>query len=271
MHPPMLNRGRQALGQLTSFINLLARGGVPELMRPALAGARLIPLRESDGAPRPIAVSEVVRRLASKCFTHLIFGETSSHLKQQQLGVGAQRGAEAIVYGINAPVSKRGKSGSCGLLKIDLTNAFNVVNRDVIISKCRQALLKTSTWVETRYCAPGRLTRQEITIEGRHGAQQGDPLGPFLLALALQDLTTLVTDQLPDLLRQMWHLDDGIFIGAAEDLISAVHILNAGGPAIGLDLGSYPLRWPTISQMHYHLPTPASLNTEPEKPTLGPQ
>lgn len=77
----------------------------------------------------------------------------------------------------------------------------------------RSALLRSES-----ACAPGYDDRKPVE------AQQEDLLGPFLLVLALQGLTTLVTDQLSDLLLRALHLDDGIFIDAAEDLVSVAHL-----------------------------------------------
>ena len=58
---------RPALEALTDALNTLLAGRVPASMAPFMAGACLHALKKDGGDVRPIAVGEVLRRLASKC------------------------------------------------------------------------------------------------------------------------------------------------------------------------------------------------------------
>lgn len=82
-----------------------------------------------------------------------------------------------------------------------------------------------------------------------------------MLALALQDLSLLAADQAPGLLLHVWRLDDGLLIGQVKDLRSVMHMLKAGGPEIGPQLGVCAARWPAPSSIHQQLPEAASADT----------
>ena len=59
------NVGQLAQG-LTSFTNIVARGGVPGFIQPFVFGARLTAFLKKDGGLRPIAVGLTLRRLIAK-------------------------------------------------------------------------------------------------------------------------------------------------------------------------------------------------------------
>ena len=72
--------GDEAMEQLTSICNLLARGDVPKLLAQHLAGASLMALEKPGGGIRPIAIGEVLRRLVAKCFCNLYEREATAYL-----------------------------------------------------------------------------------------------------------------------------------------------------------------------------------------------
>jgi hypothetical protein len=92
----------------------------------------LIALKKKDGGIRPIAVSNTMRRLASK----LVYRK-GSHLAGQllphQLGFGVRGGAEAALHATRQFMSK--STTPTTILKIDFKNAFNCVSRSIFINK----------------------------------------------------------------------------------------------------------------------------------------
>ena len=66
------------------------------------------------------------------------------------------------------------------------------------------------------------------------GVQQGDPLGPLGLALALQPIVHRIEREVPGLLVNAWYLDDGTLCGSLEDLAAALSIIESEGPPRGL-------------------------------------
>ena len=65
------------------------------------------------------------------------------------------------------------------------------------------------------------------------GVQQGDPLGPFLFALTWQRLAKKLP---PDLLFNLWFLDDGHLVGSWDQLKKAWDILKGGADDLGISL-----------------------------------
>eukprot|EP00731_Ephydatia_muelleri_P017769 Em0010g867a len=68
------------------------------------------------------------------------------------------------------------------------------------------------------------------------GVQQGDPLGPLLFALVLQKLVSSLDadDECAEILLQAWYLDDGALAGTRPAVLSALHLIEELGPALGL-------------------------------------
>ena len=70
-------------------------------------------------------------------------------------------------------------------------------------------------------------------LQSQAGVQQGDPLGPLLFALALQEiLPSLDPDHQLNL--QSWYLDDGVLCGPRATVLSALVTLQRSTPASGL-------------------------------------
>ena len=60
-------RRDSALASLTKLLNKMMAGSVPQEVAPYLCGARLHAARKKDGGIRPVAVGNLLRRLACKC------------------------------------------------------------------------------------------------------------------------------------------------------------------------------------------------------------
>ena len=86
--------GDEAIEQITSTCNLLARGNAPEFFAQHLAGASLMALQKPAGGIRPIAIGEVLRRLVAKCFCNVYERDATAYLWPRQIGVAAPLGAE---------------------------------------------------------------------------------------------------------------------------------------------------------------------------------
>ncbi len=61
----------------TRVVNLLLHGNVPTTLCPLIASGNLVPLLKKDGSIRPIAVGEILRRIASKIVLRRIGREVS--------------------------------------------------------------------------------------------------------------------------------------------------------------------------------------------------
>ena len=75
------------LSAVTAIVNMMADGSVCEDTRAWITGAVLIALNKKDGGIRPIAVGEVLRRIAGKCAAAHVAGDARNHLLPHQVEV----------------------------------------------------------------------------------------------------------------------------------------------------------------------------------------
>ena len=79
---------------LTAVVRLMVRGRVPASIAPWLAGAQLVALPRKDGGIHPVAVGEVLRRLAGKTLCKSYQDQARQLLWPLQIGVGLPLGIE---------------------------------------------------------------------------------------------------------------------------------------------------------------------------------
>ena len=94
---------------------------------------------------------------------------------------------------------------------MDFKNAFNLVDREVMLQEVRLRCPPISCWVEFCYSRPARLYYGEHTLWSHQGVQQGDPLGPLLFTLVLHPLVCKIVETF-SLSLHAWYLDDGTII-----------------------------------------------------------
>jgi hypothetical protein len=214
---------------ITDFINLVLAGKAPEAVRPILFGGALTALQKSGGGVRPIAVGYTWRRLAGKVACRRISERAASLLAPRQLGFAVRGGAEAAVhatrrYLLNMP------DGHV-FLKVDFTNAFNTLRRDVILEAVARHFPELLPYAASSYSAGSVLTFGEASIGSEEGAQQGDPLGPLYFCLAIHDLLGSLRSELV-----LGYLDDGSMGGEAEVVAQDFLTLEAEALKLGLKL-----------------------------------
>ena len=163
------------LAAISSFIGLLLRGEVPEVVRPVFFGAFLTPLRKKDAGIRPIAVACTWRRLASKIVLGRISSDLSEYLVPHQLGVGVRGGAEIGAHAGRAYFNPT-HSGVRVFLKLDFRNAFNEIRRDRLLHIVRERYPAAYPHLAQAYGASSSLYYGSQRICS--GVFQGDPLGP---------------------------------------------------------------------------------------------
>ena len=83
------------------------------------------------------------------------------------------------------------------------------------------------------YSQPSNLYFNEHIIPSMEGVQQGDPLGPFLFSLGIQDLINSCKSQ-----YNCWYLDDGTLGDSAEVVLEDfIKILDAAN-SLGLEVNT---------------------------------
>jgi len=227
---------RSVLSSLREVINLLLSGGAHVDTRLFLAGAKLTALAKGESDIRPIAAGNVFRRIASKCVCQLNQSRFREVLGKLQLGVACPAGAELVVHTSREVLSRCWNDQEFVLLKVDFANAFNSIDRHALLIQCQKLFPDLLPWVRWCYGDQPLLFHRTGNLRSCIGVQQGDPLGPLLFCLVLRILAARVAEVSPGLALHKWYLDDGVIAGRAAEVLLALTVLRAEGPALGLNL-----------------------------------
>ncbi|GJV93972.1 putative reverse transcriptase domain-containing protein, partial [Tanacetum coccineum] len=200
-----------------------------------IASAPLTPLVKLGDGIRPIAVGTVWRRLVSKVSTIMIGHSLYGYLDGLQFSVGVAGGSEAILHSVNRLIEACGEDVGLSMLLVDFKNAFNLVDREVMLREVRLCCPAISRWVEFCYSNSARLYYGEHTLWSCQGVQQGDPLGPLLFSLVLHPLICKIRDSF-SLSLHAWYLDDGTIVGDTVVVGKVLELIIEDGPGCGLHL-----------------------------------
>lgn len=121
------------------------------------------------------------------------------------------------------------------MLLVDFSNAFNLVERTVLVKEVRERCPSIARWVEFCYSQHARLYYNDSILSSSQGVQQGDPLGPLLFALILHPMVNKIAAEC-NLDLHAWYLDDGTIAGDTMEVAKALRIIQRDGPARGLHL-----------------------------------
>jgi len=238
---------RECLASLTRFMNHLLSGRAPSCLAPWLCGAPLTALLKKGGGVRPIAVGEVLRRLASRlCCLVVRPSLPSVFLPYGQVGVGIQGGLEGAIHITRHFISAHSDDDSFALLKVDMKNAFNECDRSAFFTRVSDDFPEISAWVKWCYSQPAELRFGNRRLLASSGVQQGDPLGPLLFSLViLQFIDAVNLRDYVDL--NLWYLDDGTLVGKQSSLSTLLSHFSTRGPEFGLhlNLSKCELFWPS--------------------------
>ena len=238
---------RDCLLSLTSLMNYLISGKAPSCLAPWVCGAPLTALVKKGGGVCPIAVGEVIRRLASRlCCLAVRPSLPSVFLPYGQVGVGISGGLETAIHVTRRYIFQHASDSTLALLKIDMKNAFNECSRSAFFNRVAVDFPGISAWVKWCYSQPAELRFGSRRILASSGVQQGDPLGPLLFSLVLLQFIDSV--KLHDKVKlHLWYLDDGTFIGSKSCLLQLLDLFSSHGPQFGLhlNLSKCELFWPS--------------------------
>ena len=228
--------GHRLITSITKLLNTIMSGQVPDFAREAIFGASLFALRKNDNGIRPIAIGSVYRRLAARILAHQAASRLSHELSPTQLGVGVPHGCEAAVHAVREFIAGFSTTTDTShvLVKVDVKNAFNSLNRDALLLRVREKCPELEPIISHSYSSPTPLFYWNTVITSQRGVQQGDPLGPLAFALAVDPIIRLVNCPL-----NVWYLDDGCLAGPAEQVAQDLSRLRDGFSAIGLQLNPH--------------------------------
>jgi hypothetical protein len=161
-----------------------------------LCASRLIGLEKPDGGVRPIAIGDLISRVAMKAI--LITSYRPNMLLPFQLGVNSPGGVEPAIFLLHEAIIGPNEANFQQLASIDLANAFNSVDRASIaasIATFAPTFYKAAAWA---YNDPSILVMEDgLAIASAKGVRQGDPLGPLFFSLAFRPTLEALARKLP--------------------------------------------------------------------------
>ena len=223
--------GPRLLSALTDLVNLILRGEVPAFVLSTFYGATLCALEKKGGGVRPIAVGNTFRRLATKIGARRLSSALGRELQPVQLGVSCKGGCEAAAHAARRYL--RDCDHKRVLLKVDMRNAFNCLRRDSFLSVARSRAAGLYGLLWQAYSEPSSLFFGKDVLKSETGIQQGDPFGPALFALAVDEAARGVDTEF-----NVWYLDDATLGGAPEKVFEAARTLLVRLSTMGLEVNS---------------------------------
>ena len=224
--------GSKFLMALCKSINRIVDGDVPSEIATVLFGANLTPLRKKDGGIRPIASGSVFRRLAGKIVSRRIQAQLGEVLRPVQLGYGTKGGCEIAVHATRAFLDVSANETGC-LLTLDFKNAFNTIRRDRMLQKVKEVIPEYLPYISSTYRNPSTLFCGDKTMASNNGVQQGDPLGPMLFCLVVDELAKSLES-----LLNLWYFDDATLGGSPESVLEDFTTVMEKADELGLELNA---------------------------------
>lgn len=220
--------GDSLLKELTALMNLMLAGKVNGDIVPILYGANLCALNKKDGGVRPIAVGTTYRRLAAKLCCRSTADTLRNLFEPIQLGFGVRGGCEAAIHSLRGFLANNPQDV---LLKVDVKNAFNSVDRGVLLGEIKRVVPSLYSFLWQCYSAPTKLLYGENPLSSAVGCQQGDPLGPAIFSLAIHPIISKLKSKF-----NIWYLDDGTLGGAVTEVLEDLSVLSEQFKLSGLEL-----------------------------------
>lgn len=93
-------------------------------------------MNKKDGGLRPIVVGCTFRRLAANLCCRSVQEKCKIYFQPYQLGFSSKQGCESIIHTTRTFIQQENNSNNV-LVKIDYKNAFNCVERDVLLENVK--------------------------------------------------------------------------------------------------------------------------------------
>ena len=111
--------------------------------------APLTPFLKSYNGICPSVIGIIWRRLVLNVAMKSVGKEMTQYLNDFQFGIRVSSGFEAILHSVNRVLSERHDDGSFAMLIVDLSNAFNLMDRYALLHEVRMSFPSISLWVES--------------------------------------------------------------------------------------------------------------------------
>ena len=209
-------------------------GSIPQTAATHLCSASLIALKKPTGnRVRPVAVGETLRRVVEKYLMRLPQTQDSAQgLQPHQFGLGFQNACEILGRSLQQFIDWSDLPEDWGVLQIDLSNAFNAVDRSAVLRGVSSFCPHLLPWAIMSLQRPATLYSPFGELLSAQGVQQGSPLGPLFFTVAIQSIIKRCP---PSLDWNVWYMDDGTILGRKQTLINTLTFLVHEFRNIGLE------------------------------------
>jgi hypothetical protein len=210
------------------MLRRIANNEVTEEARATLRGSTLIALAKPKKDPndateqvkvRPIAMGEVLLKLASSCVLKQLKSALSLFFMPLQAGVCTPGGAESIAHQVRQVLAEHSNSA---LATIDAANAFNSPSRSQIAKALKSNVIfaPLRRLFDLEYAAPSDLFFRDPNdvkhvLKSMMGVRQGSVLGPVFFCAAMHLMLCEISRSNKDL-RVYAYMDDVLLVGAPD-------------------------------------------------------
>ena len=218
---------------IIALLRDIINGSLPSEARELLLASRLVALNKPTTGCRPIAVGELMYRLAAVTAMRKVSAPAAQLLAPHQYGVGVQSGAERILHSVQQELTDT--STRVAMLQVDISNAFNSCDRARLLSQL-YALPQLQTifrFADFAYAQPSTLLLQGCAgqaITSKQGVRQGDPLSPLLFCVYMREVLQQVSETSG--VKAYGFFDDIRLVGTPRQLMKALEQLQTTLPAI---------------------------------------
>ena len=252
---------------LADVISDVASNRIAQSVTSRLTASRLIALPKEPTKPRPIAVGEVLLKVASIAVQAQHEKQLKKIFTGLQFGTCEKSGAEKIIHNLRLwyddAVSERREMTICTL---DCSNAFNSVSRRAIVQELmEQPELHTMVPIfELEYGRHSQLYYKDGDLSSQSGVRQGSVLGPCWFAFAIQRSLRRIADQHKDV-KVLAYLDDVTLAGPAARVAVVASEIEAVFAPLGLQINRNKSEWLSTAGA----PSPPKFVTPPAIKILG--
>lgn len=234
---------------IAEFTKRLCTEEIDPVCLTEFTACRLIPFdkgltKDGDPGVRPIGIGEVFHRLTGKILLKVIREDVMDSAGPLQTCSGLKSGIEAAIHGIRKCFED---NESEGMLKVDAENAFNNMNRKLVLHNIKESCPPFHRYLKNTYQqCPKLVLKDDLShkvLLSKEGCTQGDVVAMAMYALGMKPLIDDLSNTIDkDLLKQVWFADDSSAAGKLQELRKWWDTLCIKGPKYGY----YPLASKTI-------------------------